>query len=137
MANTKSKTTKKEVKNKKSKGVSITNHGRVFITCTYNNTIISITNSNGDVVCWSSPGNVGFKGAKTATPYAASLAAESASKVALEKGIQAVEVITKGPGIAKISAIKSIRSSGLKVSSIRDVTPFPHNGCRAKKKRRM
>ncbi|HHH14170.1 MAG TPA: 30S ribosomal protein S11 [candidate division WWE3 bacterium] len=122
---------------KKKSNLVITSKGRAYVTCTYNNTLITITNDKGDVVAWTNPGAVGFTGARRSTPYAASLAAESAAKKALEKGVNTVEIITKGPGSAKISAIKSLKTAGLKIVSIKDVTPLPHNGCRAKKKRRV
>ncbi len=127
----------KTKKSKKKSNLVITSKGRAYITCTYNNTLISITNDKGDVVSWANPGVVGFSGARRSTPYAASLAAEVAAKKALEKGLNTVEIITKGPGSSKISAIKALKSAGLKIVSIKDVTPIPHNGCRAKKKRRV
>jgi len=137
MANKKQPEKNKKTTTKKKNVVKITSSGKAMITSTYNNTVISLTNSNGDVICWSTPGLVGFTGARASTPYAATIAAEDAGKKALEKGLQSVEVVTKGPGVAKISAVKGIKSSGLKISSIKDVTPLPHNGCRSRKQRRM
>lgn len=128
---------KQETAKKTKSNLKITPNGKAVISCTYNNTLITITNSNGDVVCWSSPGLVGFKGAKQSTPYAATLTAEDCAKKAIDAGVQSVDIITKGPGVAKLSAVKGIKSGGLRVTTIRDVTPVPYNGCRAKKRRRM
>jgi|SRR3989344_2010875 len=126
----------KKVSSKKNKKVVIGNIGKAYINSTYNNTFITITNFEGDSICWSTPGAVGFTGTRAATPYAATIAAESAAKKAIEKGLQTVDIVVKGAGSTKISAIKGIRSAGLKVLSIRDVTPIPYNGCRPRKKRR-
>ncbi len=126
----------KTVVKKKKTSVKINEYGRVVINCTYNNTLVSISNSEGDVVSWATSGSIGFKGAKKSTPYAATLCAEDVAKKAMEKGIQVVDVITKGAGNSKIPAIKGIKQAGLKVKSINDRTPIPHNGCRARKRRR-
>ncbi|NCT55477.1 30S ribosomal protein S11 [bacterium] len=128
---------KEQTKKTKKNTVKVTPNGKAFITCTYNNTIITVTNSLGEAVCWSSPGMVGFKGAKQSTPYAATLASEQVAKKAVDLGVQSIDIITKGPGNSKMSAIKGLKSGGLKVTTIRDVTPIPHNGCRPKKRRRM
>jgi small subunit ribosomal protein S11 len=107
------------------------------ITTTFNNTIVTIAEPNGGVVCWSSAGRVGFKGAKKGTPYAAGQAAESAGKEAVALGVRKVEVKVSGPGPGREAAIRSLQNAGLDIVSIRDVTPIPHNGCRPPKQRRV
>ena len=107
------------------------------IQATFNNTIISITDAQGGVVAWASAGNVGFKGTKKGTPFAASLAAERAAKKALEAGVREVNVLVKGPGAGRETAIRSLQAAGLEINSIKDVTPIPHNGCRPPKRRRV
>ncbi|MBP7859949.1 30S ribosomal protein S11 [Patescibacteria group bacterium] len=126
----------KKLEKKKKNLVTIASVSKVIINCTYNNTIISITNLKGDLICWGTSGIVGFKGAKRSTPYAATLCAEDIARRALEKGVESVDIITKGPGISKISAIKALKQAGLKIVSIYDKTPIPHNGCRSRKRRR-
>lgn len=121
---------------KKKTGVQIASNAIAVVTCTYNNTIISITNAKGDIIAWCSPGIIGFKGAKKATPYAATLSAEEVAKKASEKGVQSIDIIAKGPGNSKLAAIKGLKSAGLKVRSIKDKTPIPHNGCKPRKRRR-
>ena len=111
--------------------------GEAHINATFNNIIISLTNSKGDVISWSSAGKMGFRGSKKNTPYAAQLAAEDAVKVAHESGMRKVKVYVKGPGNGRESAIRSLNACGLKIKSITDVTPLPHNGCRPPKKRRV
>ncbi|MBU0683723.1 MAG: 30S ribosomal protein S11 [Candidatus Omnitrophota bacterium] len=111
--------------------------GKVFVHATFNNTIVSVADTNGKVLCWSSPGIVGFKGSRKSTPFAASIAAKDAIKKARLHGLREVEVILKGPGAGKESVVRSIRSEGLHVQGILDLTPTPHNGCRPKKKRRI
>lgn len=111
--------------------------GKAYITSTFNNTLISITNDRGDLVSWSSSGAKGFKGTRKSTPYAASLAVEDAGKKAMAKGIKTVEVYIKGPGAGRDSALRAIKSAGLSISLIADITPIPHNGPRARKKRRI
>ena len=111
--------------------------GQAHIQATYNNIIISLTNKSGQVISWSSAGKMGFRGSKKNTPYAAQLAAEDCSKVALEKGLKRVKVYVKGPGQGRESAIRTIHNSGIIVTEIIDVTPLPHNGCRPPKKRRV
>ncbi len=112
--------------------------GKAFISATFNNTIISITNKNGDVLCWGTAGlgNV-FKGTRKGTAYAAQVAAETAAKKALTMGMRQVEVYVKGPGPGRETAIRAIQATGMEVTIIRDVTPIPHNGCRPRKPRRM
>ena len=111
--------------------------GNVYIQATFNNTIVTITDLKGNAVAWSSAGSLGFKGAKKSTPYAAQTTAETAANRALDFGLQEVNVFVKGPGVGRESAIRSLGGLGLRVKSIRDITPIPHNGCRPKKSRRV
>ncbi|MBD3380001.1 MAG: 30S ribosomal protein S11 [Candidatus Omnitrophica bacterium] len=111
--------------------------GRVFVNATFNNTIVTVTDAEGKVLCWSSPGCVGFKGSRKSTPFAASIAAKDAVKKAKTHGIQEVKVSLKGPGPGKESAVRSLKAEGLFVKGIVDITPTPHNGCRPKKRRRV
>lgn len=111
--------------------------GVVHISATFNNTIVSITDPTGGIVAWSSAGAVGFKGTKKGTPFAASSAAEKAAAKALELGVREVSVLVKGPGAGRETAIRALQGAGLEISSIKDVTPIPHNGCRPRKKRRV
>lgn len=111
--------------------------GKVFIHATFNNTIVSITNRNGDVISWGSAGNSGFKGTRKGNAYAAQVAAETAAKKAINMGMREVEVFVKGPGPGRETAIRSIQAAGLEVTSIIDKTPIPHNGCRPPKPRRV
>lgn len=111
--------------------------GQVHIYATFNNTIITVTDQQGNVVCWASSGSAGFKGSRKSTPFAARLAAEQALKAAQAMGIQEVDMIVKGPGPGRESAIRAIQGMGIKVRSISDITPVPHNGCRPPKKRRV
>ncbi len=128
-----------KVKTSKKKKVSaaVGNTGKVFISATFNNTLVTVTNDRGETVAWSSSGSKGFKGARKSTPYAASLAVEDACKKAFEKGLRQVEVFIKGPGSGRDSALRAIKSAGLSMLLIADLTPTPHNGPRAKKKRRV
>jgi small subunit ribosomal protein S11 len=125
------------VKKAKKAQVKVMGAGRAYITSTFNNTIITITNDKGDVIGWSSSGSVGFKGTRKSTPFAASSAMETVVKKAVEKGLKTVEVYVKGPGAGRDSALRAIKSGGLSISLIADITPVPHNGPRAKKKRRI
>lgn len=111
--------------------------GIAYIRSTFNNTIVTITDRKGNVIAWSSAGNVGFKGARKGTPYAAGLAAEAAAKAAMEHGMREIEVAVKGPGAGREAAIRSLQAAGLEVNVIKDVTPIPHNGCRPPKRRRV
>ncbi len=111
--------------------------GVVHIMASFNNTIVTITDQNGNVVCWSSAGNQGFKGSRKSTPFAAQMASENAGKKAMDQGMRSVEVWVKGPGAGRESAIRALQSAGLDISAIRDVTPIPHNGCRPPKRRRV
>lgn len=117
--------------------VTTTGIGKVFVSTTFNNTIVTVANEKGDTISWSSSGNVGFKGTRKSTPYAATLAVEQAVRRGKEAGLQTVEVFIKGPGVGRDAALRAIRNSGLAISMIADVTPIPHNGPRAKKKRRV
>src|SRR6478736_7348905 len=120
----------------KKRVVKVDSYGDAHISASFNNLIISLTNKNGQVISWSSAGKMGFKGSKKNTPYAAQMAAADAAKVALEAGLKRVDVFVKGPGSGRESSIRSISQSGIEVTSIKDVTPLPHNGCRHTKKRR-
>ena len=111
--------------------------GQVHINATFNNTIITVTDTQGNTVAWGSAGSAGFKGSRKSTPFAARLAAEQAIKAAMAMGLQEVQVFVKGPGPGRENAIRAVQSLGLKVSSITDTTPVPHNGCRPPKKRRV
>ena len=111
--------------------------GEAHINASFNNIIISLTNSKGDVISWSSAGKMGFRGSKKNTPYAAQTAAEDVSKVALEVGLRKVKVFVNGPGNGRESAIRTLHNSGIEVTEIVDVTPLPHNGCRPPKRRRV
>ena len=121
----------------KKRKVVVESFGEAHITASFNNIIISLTNTKGEVVSWSSAGKMGFRGSKKNTPYAAQLAAEDAGKVALEAGLRKVKVFVKGPGNGRESAIRTIHNLGIEVTEIVDVTPLPHNGCRPPKRRRV
>ncbi len=122
--------TKKKVKKNIVSGVA-------HISSTFNNTIITITDNTGNTISWSSSGNKGFKGSRKSTPFAAQLAAEEAGKKAIEHGMKNIEVVVKGPGNGRESAIRALNSTGLNISIIKDITPIPHNGCRPSKRRRV
>jgi small subunit ribosomal protein S11 len=107
------------------------------VLSTFNNTIVTITDPSGNVVCWSSAGQNGFKGSRKSTPYAAQIAADAAGRKAMENGMRQIEVYVKGPGAGREAAIRSLQAAGLQVVSITDVTPIPHNGCRPPKRRRV
>jgi small subunit ribosomal protein S11 len=111
--------------------------GRVFIQSTFNNTIITISDLKGNVISWGSSGTAGFKGSRKGTPYAAQLAAQGAAQKAKEAGLRQVEVLVRGPGSGREAAIRSIQANGISVTSIKDLTPIPHNGCRPRKRRRV
>src|SRR5512133_2941301 len=131
MASTKSAVRKPRKKDKKNIAV-----GQAHIKSSFNNTIVSITDTEGNVISWASSGGVGFKGSRKSTPFAAQMAAEKAARAAMEHGLRRVEVQVKGPGSGRDTAVRSIQSTGIEVSSIKDVTPVPHNGCRQPKRRR-
>lgn len=126
----------KKVRTKKREKKNIPS-GIVHIQSTFNNTIVTITDPGGAVVAWSSPGVQGFKGSRKSTPFAAQLAAEDATKKAMEHGMKNVEVRVKGPGAGRESALRSLQTAGFNILTIKDVTPIPHNGCRPPKRRRV
>ena len=111
--------------------------GAAHIRSTFNNTIVTITDSNGNTIAWASAGGLGFKGSRKSTPFAAQMAAEQAAKVAIDQGMRSADVFVKGPGAGREAAIRALQAAGIEVSSIKDVTPIPHNGCRPPKRRRV
>jgi len=121
----------------KKRVVNVEAVGEAHIKATFNNIIIAMTNTNGQVISWASAGKMGFKGSKKNTPYAAQMAAQDCATKAYESGLRKVEVFVKGPGAGRESAIRTIQGAGIEVTAIRDVTPLPHNGCRPPKKRRV
>ena len=121
------------VKRKEKKHVET---GAAHIRSTFNNTIVTITDSNGNTISWASAGGLGFKGSRKSTPFAAQMAAEQAAKVAIEHGMRSADVFVKGPGAGREAAIRALQAAGIEVSSIKVVTPIPHNGCRPPKRRR-
>ena len=126
-----------EVVKKKKEKKKVGSVGIASIKATFNNTIVTISDSRGDTVAWSSAGGVGFKGTKKGTPFAAQSAAEIAARKALEAGVREISVLVKGPGSGRETAIRALQAAGLEISSIKDVTPIPHNGCRPPKRRRV
>jgi small subunit ribosomal protein S11 len=128
---------KAPIVSKKSKKTVSIETGRVYVSTTFNNTIVTVTNEKGDTVAWSSAGNMGFKGTRKSTPFAATSAVEEALKRVRDTGISSVEVFIKGPGVGRDAALRAIRNSGLSISMIADVTPIPHNGPKMKNKRRV
>lgn len=112
-------------------------NGVAHIRATFNNTLVSLTDQYGNVISWASAGKIGFKGSRKSTPFAAQLSAEAAAKEAIERGLQRVEVLIKGPGSGRESAVRSLQAAGLEITAIKDVTPIPHNGCRPPKRRRV
>lgn len=122
---------------KKRKEKKIVPYGLAHIHASFNNTVVTITDPAGNVIAWASAGSVGFKGTRKGTPYAAQMAAETAAKKALDHGVRQVDVLVKGPGVGRETAIRSLQVAGLEINSIKDVTPIPHNGCRPPKRRRM
>ncbi|MGH3579973.1 MAG: 30S ribosomal protein S11 [Mycobacterium sp.] len=135
MAKTQTPTDKQPVKKKKQKRT--VSDGVVHIHSTFNNTLVTITDQIGNVLAWSSAGSVGFKGSRKGTPFAAQMASDAAAKKAMESGVRNVQVHVKGPGAGRESALRSLQSAGFHITVIRDVTPIPHNGCRAPKRRRV
>ncbi len=125
---------KKQQKKKKEK---VDAAGIAFIKASFNNTIISLADNYGNVITWSSAGRVGFKGSRKNTPYAATQAATTAAKQAMDLGLRRVQVMVKGPGAGREAAIRALQAAGLQIAAIRDITPIPHNGCRPKKRRRV
>lgn len=122
---------------RRKKAKRMVSEGVVHIHSTFNNTIVSISDPQGNVVCWSTAGSVGFKGARKGTPFAAQVAAEAAARKAAELGMRTVQVYVKGPGAGRESALRSLQAAGFNVTIIKDVTPIPHNGCRPPKRRRV
>ena|ERR1700690_1689968 len=130
--------TEKQIKAAKKKStLKVSEGGKVYVSATFNNTLVTITNEKGDTVAWSSAGASGFKGARKSTPFAATTAVEAVAKKAMAAGIKTVEVYVKGPGSGRDAALRAIKSAGLSISLIADITPMPHNGPRAQKKRRV
>jgi small subunit ribosomal protein S11 len=126
----------KQAKGRKRERKSVSN-GKAFIQSTFNNTIVTLADPQGNVLSWGSAGSSGFKGSRKGTPYAAQLAAHEAARKAMEMGLRQIEVFVKGPGSGREAAIRSLQSSGLYITGIRDITPVPHNGCRPPKRRRV
>lgn len=112
-------------------------NGRCYVNAGFGNTVVTVTDGVGNVVCWSTAGMLGFKGSRKGTPYAAQMAAQEASKKAVDAGMKSVDVFIKGPGAGREPAVRAIAASGLRVTSLRDITPVPHNGCRPPKRRRI
>src|SRR5262245_63427907 len=131
------KAEKKERKGAKRKEKRNVPHGVVHIQATFNNTIVSISDPVGNLLAWSSAGRIGFKGSRKGTPFAAQVAAQNAGNSAKDAGMRSVDVLVKGPGAGRESAIRALQAAGVDVKSIRDVTPIPHNGCRPRKRRRV
>ena len=127
---------KKVVRNKMKVSKNVV-AGAAHIKSTFNNTLVTITDLNGNVISWASAGEMGFRGSRKSTPFAAQMAAETATKAAMEHGMKTVEVYVKGPGAGREAAIRALQATGLEVNSIKDVTPIPHNGCRPPKRRRV
>ena len=128
------KVTKKVTKKRVKKNVE---HGQAHIQSSFNNTIVTLTDAQGNALSWASAGGLGFRGSKKSTPFAAQTAAETAAKAAMEHGLRTVEVFVKGPGSGREAAIRALQATGLEVTMIKDVTPIPHNGCRPPKRRRV
>jgi small subunit ribosomal protein S11 len=127
----------KKTKSSKKRVVKVEALGRAYVSASFNNIIITLTNNSGQVISWASAGKMGFRGSKKNTPYAAQMAAEDCSKVAYDLGLRKVKVFVKGPGSGRESAIRTLHSAGIEVTEIVDVTPLPHNGCRPPKRRRV
>ncbi|MFA8299431.1 MAG: 30S ribosomal protein S11 [Hyphomicrobiales bacterium] len=127
----------KHTRNTKKRVVKVEPVGRAYVSASFNNIIISLTNSTGQVISWASSGKMGFRGSKKNTPYAAQQAAADCAKVAYDLGLRKVKVFVKGPGSGRESAIRTLHTSGIEVTEINDVTPLPHNGCRPPKRRRV
>ena len=125
---------KTRVKRREKKNIT---SGIAYVNATYNNTMVTITDAQGNAISWSSAGGMGFKGSRKSTPYAAQVAAEDAAKKAMEHGMKTIEVMVKGPGTGRESALRALQSTGFTITSIKDVTPIPHNGCRPRKRRRV
>ena len=137
MAEAKTKTAKGIKTKAKKSTLVVSERGRVYVSATFNNTLVTITNEKGETVGWSSAGAAGFKGTRKSTPFAATTAVENIAKKAIAKGMKNVDVYIKGPGAGRDAALRAIKSAGLSISMIADITPIPHNGPRAEKKRRI
>jgi small subunit ribosomal protein S11 len=122
---------------RKKKKVNVEAHGHAFVKATFNNVIVTLTDIYGNTIAWSSAGKNGFKGSRKNTPFAAQISAEAAAKEAYDLGLRKVDVLVKGPGSGREAAIRALQTAGLEVTSIRDITPIPHNGCRPPKRRRV
>ena len=129
--------TKKTTGSRKRREKKNIERGAAHIQSTFNNTIVTITDMNGNAVSWASAGEMGFRGSRKSTPFASQMAAETAAKAAMEHGLKSVEVFVKGPGSGREAAIRALQATGLEVTMIKDVTPIPHNGCRPPKRRRV
>ena len=128
---------KKNTSNRRRRDRKVVARGSAHIQSTFNNTIVTITDTQGNAVSWASAGEMGFRGSKKSTPFAAQTAAETAAKVAVDRGMKTIEVYVKGPGAGREAAIRALQTAGLEVTMIKDVTPIPHNGCRPPKRRRV
>ncbi len=128
---------KKQTKTRRKREVKNVQSGVAHIHASFNNTIVTIADGHGNVLSWASAGNLGFKGSKKSTPFAAQMAAEAAARKAMEHGLKTTEVLVKGPGAGREAAIRSLQAAGLEITLIKDVTPIPHNGCRPPKRRRV
>jgi small subunit ribosomal protein S11 len=133
----KAESSKKEKKGAKRKEKRNVPHGVAHIQATFNNTIVSISDPEGNILSWSSAGRIGFKGSRKGTPFAAQVASQNAGNAAKDVGLRSVDVLVKGPGAGRESAIRALQAAGIEVKSIKDVTPIPHNGCRPRKRRRV
>ena len=129
--------TKKGAPVRRRKELKKVDKGQAHIQSSFNNTLVTITDMNGNAISWSSAGSLGFKGSRKGTPFAAQMAAEAAAKTAMEHGLRKVSVFVKGPGSGRETAIRSLQAAGLEIASIQDCTPIPHNGCRPRKRRRV
>ena len=128
---------KKNTSNRRRRDRKVVERGSAHIQSTFNNTIVTITDTQGNAVSWASAGEMGFRGSKKSTPFAAQTAAETAAKVAVDRGMKTIEVYVKGPGAGREAAIRALQTAGLEVTMIKDVTPIPHNGCRPPRRRRV
>ncbi|MGR4064788.1 MAG: 30S ribosomal protein S11 [Vulcanimicrobiaceae bacterium] len=128
---------KKQTKTRRKREIKNVHSGVAHVHASFNNTIVTIADTHGNVVSWASAGNLGFKGSKKSTPFAAQMAAEAAARKAMEHGMKQTEVLVKGPGGGREAAIRSLQATGLEITMIKDVTPIPHNGCRPPKRRRV
>ena len=133
----KAESSKKEKKGAKRKAKRNVPHGVAHIQATFNNTIVTIADPEGSVLAWSSAGRIGFKGSRKGTPFAAQVAAQNCGNQAKDAGVRSVDVMVKGPGAGRESAVRALQAAGIEVKSIKDVTPIPHNGCRPRKRRRV